>query len=301
MPPADCPGRGRDPGATLGALLVRRTQPRARPRHRAGVRLRAAATPGHALRLAWVASTCPRRAAGRDRAVAFPWLCPGRGTSGDDATLLCCDAWLDVLSSVGQGLTATVVAIGEAAFAELPLAALFAWVALRFPRVVAESRPSLRRRDSRSAIAAWCRRPGMTRPSWTGSREPAPVAAMDTSVPRRAAGAAAAAVVAAGGLYRAYHRLIPWIAWLFATLPQTQLAAHWHLRGRPGPRAGHHPHGQRGRAAPPLADRRGASRGAAALLLKDAWFNVLTARQGHSADALGIAIGLELPLAGMCL
>lgn len=40
---------------------------------------------------------------------------------------------------------------------------------------------------------------------------------------------------------------------------------------------------------------------AAALLLKDAWFNVLTARQGHSADALGIAIGLELPLAGMCL
>ena len=45
------------------------------------------------------------------------------------ATLLCCDAWLDVLSSVGQGTSATAVAIAEAAFAELPLAALFAWVA----------------------------------------------------------------------------------------------------------------------------------------------------------------------------
>jgi len=53
------------------------------------------------------------------------------------ATLLCCDAWLDVLSSVGQGRSATVAAIGEAAFAELPLAALFTWVAARFARAVA--------------------------------------------------------------------------------------------------------------------------------------------------------------------
>ena len=61
------------------------------------------------------------------------------------ATLLCCDAWLDVLSSVGQGRSATVAAVGEAAFAELPLAALFAWVAARFAGAVAEARPSLRR------------------------------------------------------------------------------------------------------------------------------------------------------------
>jgi hypothetical protein len=59
------------------------------------------------------------------------------------ATMLCCDAWLDVLSSVGQGRAATVAAIGEAAFAELPLAALFAWVAARFAGAVAEARPSL--------------------------------------------------------------------------------------------------------------------------------------------------------------
>lgn len=40
---------------------------------------------------------------------------------------------------------------------------------------------------------------------------------------------------------------------------------------------------------------------AAALLIRDAWFNVLTARQGHAAVALVVAAGLELPLAGLCL
>ena len=40
---------------------------------------------------------------------------------------------------------------------------------------------------------------------------------------------------------------------------------------------------------------------AAALLLRDAWFNVLTAKRGHSSVALGIAAGLELPLAALCL
>ena len=40
---------------------------------------------------------------------------------------------------------------------------------------------------------------------------------------------------------------------------------------------------------------------AAALLLRDVWFNVLTAWRGHSAVALGVAAGLELPLAGLCL
>jgi uncharacterized membrane protein len=61
------------------------------------------------------------------------------------ATLLCCDAWLDVLSSVGQGTSATAVAIAEAAFAELPLAVLLAWVALRFATAVADARPWLQR------------------------------------------------------------------------------------------------------------------------------------------------------------
>ena len=114
------------------------------------------------------------------------------------------------------------------------------------------------------------------------------MAAVDTPRARRAAGAAIV--------------LIPWIAWLFATLPQTQLAAHWDLA----------------RAGPdlalaivlvvsavallrrwPVAEVLVAI--AAALLLRDAWFNVLTARRGHSAGALGVAAGLELPLAGLCL
>jgi hypothetical protein len=80
-----CPQRGRDTGAALGAILVRRAQPRAGPRHRAGVRLRAAAAPGHALAagLGWLRRG-PRRAAGRHRARAFPPLRPGRSTGGDD-------------------------------------------------------------------------------------------------------------------------------------------------------------------------------------------------------------------------
>lgn len=116
------------------------------------------------------------------------------------ATLLCCDAWLDVLSSAGQGTGATVISIGEAAFVELPLAALFTWVAVRFARSVAEARPALQR-------------------------------------------------------------------------------AGFRIRQR--------------RLVPPAGD--------AALLLRDAWFNVLTARRGHSSVALGVAVGLELPLAALCL
>ena len=81
------------------------------------------------------------------------------------ATLLCCDAWLDVLSSAGQGRSATVAAIGEAALVELPLAALFTWVAVRFASAVAEARPgSCYGQASGSASAAWCPRPGVTRP-----------------------------------------------------------------------------------------------------------------------------------------
>jgi hypothetical protein len=97
--------------------------------------------------------------------------------------------------------------------------------------------------------------------------------------------------------------LIPWIAWLFATLPQTQLAAHWHLA----------------RAGPDLALAIVLVASAVALLRRWPVAEVLvataaapaaegrlvqhplTARRGHAADALGVAAGLELPLAGLCL
>jgi hypothetical protein len=218
------------------------------------------------------------------------------------ATLSCCDAWLDVLSSVGQGLTGTVEAIGEAAFAELPLAALFAWVALRFARVVAEARPSLREAGFQIRHRRLVPPAGNDPAQLDG--EPASQPRWRQWIPRCRAGQPGLLLpwwlpTACLGLAVV---LIPWTAWLFATLPQTQLAAHWHLA----------------RAGPdialaivlvvsavalfrrwPIAEVLVAV--AAALLLKDAWFNVLTARQGHSADALGIAIGLELPLAAMCL
>ncbi len=55
--------------------------------------------------------------------------------------------------------------------------------------------------------------------------------------------------------------LIPWIAWLFATLPQTELAAHWGWRGRLGgrPRAsGRNVHDHPGRRVlGPHRSRRG--------------------------------------------
>jgi hypothetical protein len=219
------------------------------------------------------------------------------------ATLLCCDAWLDVLSSVGQGTGATVIAIGEAALVELPLAALFGWVAVRFARAVAEARPSLQRAGFRirhrrlmppagdypalhDAEAAgsqprwrqWTPRghaeqPGLLLPWWL------PAACL--------------------GLVLV---LIPWTAWLFVTLPQTELAGQWGLA-----RAGLDLALAVVLAASavallrrwPVAEVLVAM--AAALLLRDAWFNVLTAKRGHSSVALGIAAGLELPLAALCL
>ena len=111
-------------------------------------------------------------------------------------------------------------------------------------------------------------------------------------------------VVAAGGLSRVRHRLIPWTAWLFATLPQTELAAHWGLA-----RAGYDLALAIVLAASAIALLRRWPVAevlvsvAAALLLRDAWFNVLTAKRGHTAVALGVGVaaGLELPLAGLCL
>jgi len=152
------------------------------------------------------------------------------------ATLLCCDAWLDMLSSVGQGRSATVAAIGEAAFAELPLAALFAWVAARFTRTVAEARPSLQRAGFR------IRHRRLVPPAGNYP------ALLDDALLVLAIVLAASAVA---------------------------LLRRW-----------------------PVAEVLVSV--AAALLLRDAWFNVLTAKRGHSAVALGVAAGLEPPLAGLC-
>jgi len=219
------------------------------------------------------------------------------------ATLLCSDAWLDVLSSVGQGPGSSVVAIAEAAFAELPLAALFGWVAVRFARAVAEAAPSLQlagfrirqRRllpppggypvllNAESALGQrrwrqWTPRghseqPGLLLPWWL------PAVCLGLVIV-----------------------LLPWTGWLFATLPRTELAGHWGLA-----RAGSDLALAIVLATSavallrrwPIAEVLVAM--AAALLLRDAWFNVLTARRGHAGYALGVAAVLELPLAGLCL
>jgi len=219
------------------------------------------------------------------------------------ATLLCCDAWLDVLSSVGQGTSATAVAIAEAAFAELPLAALFAWVALRFATAVADARPWLQRAGFRihrrrllppapDYPALLDAEPGGSHPRWRQWTPRGYAEQPGLLLPWWLPAACLGLVLV----------LIPWIAWLTVTLPQTELAAHWELA-----RAGSDLALAIVLAASavallrrwPVAEVLVAM--AAALLLRDAWFNVLTARRGHSAVALGVAAGLELPLAGLCL
>jgi len=219
------------------------------------------------------------------------------------ATLLCCDAWLDVLSSVGQGRSATVAAIGEAAFVELPLAALFAWVAARFTGAVAEARPSLRQAGflirHRRLVPPAGNYPGAPDDALAGSQP-----RWRQWTPRGHAGQPGLLLpwwlpAACLGFVVV---LIPWTAWLFATLPRTELAAHWGLA-----RAGYDLALAIVLAVSavallrrwPVAEVLVAV--AAALLLRDVWFNVLTARPGHSAVALGVAAGLELPLAALCL
>jgi len=219
------------------------------------------------------------------------------------ATLLCCDAWLDVLSSVGHGRSATVAAIGEAAFAELPLAVLFAWVAARFARAVAEAWPSLQRAGflirHRRLLPPAGNYPALlddalagSQPRWRQWTPRGHAEQPGLLLPWWLPTACLGFVIV----------LIPWIAWLFATLPQTELAAHWGLA-----RAGYDLALAIVLAVSavallrrwPVAEVLVAV--AAALLLRDAWFNVLTAKPGHSAVALGVAAGLELPLAGLCL
>jgi hypothetical protein len=150
------------------------------------------------------------------------------------ATLLCCDAWLDVLSSAGHGRSATMAAIGEAVFAELPLAALFAWVAARFARAVAEAQPSLQRagfriHDRRLVPPAgnYPARPDeepASQPQWRQWTPRGHAEQPGLLLPWWLPAACLGLVI----------MLIPWIAWLFATLPQAQLAAHWEL-ARAGP------------------------------------------------------------------
>src|SRR5579862_7973501 len=57
-------------------------------------------------------------------------------------TLLCCDAWFDVLTS--RGLSDIAQAVASAVFVELPLAALCFWMARNLAHAVEVARPFLR-------------------------------------------------------------------------------------------------------------------------------------------------------------
>ncbi len=94
----------------------------------------------------------------------------------------------------------------------------------------------------------------------------------------------------------------PWIGWLFISLPNTVMAAHWDVI-----RAGFMIALAILLAASAVAlfrqwaSARLLAAMTAALLVRDAWFNTLTAaRPPHSGLALGVALLLELPLAGLC-
>ncbi|HEX6703107.1 MAG TPA: hypothetical protein VF101_20450 [Gaiellaceae bacterium] len=56
-------------------------------------------------------------------------------------SLLCCDAWFDVLTS--RGLADVAQALASAIFIELPLAALCFWMARNLARAVEVARPFL--------------------------------------------------------------------------------------------------------------------------------------------------------------
>lgn len=96
--------------------------------------------------------------------------------------------------------------------------------------------------------------------------------------------------------------LVPWSFWLFATLPPVTWTRNWHLANAGldlalalALGAGAIALIRRWPVTPAIVAM------AAALLLRDAWFNVLTARPGHAAMAIAVAGGLELPLAALCL
>ncbi len=96
--------------------------------------------------------------------------------------------------------------------------------------------------------------------------------------------------------------LVPWTVWLFLDLPDRELADNWSLAwsgfdiGLAVCLAG---------TGILLARRSNFSSLFAAmsgaLLLTDAWFDVLTSRGGNFVLAVAMAVCLELPLAAICL
>ena len=104
----------------------------------------------HHYRLAWVGFDILLAIAFAATAVAAlrtsPWLQPLAAITG---TMLCCDAWFDVVTSTSGN--EQVVAVLEAVVAELPLAALCFWIVLdtsRFHEAVGRWDLDTRRRDS---------------------------------------------------------------------------------------------------------------------------------------------------------
>ena len=63
-------------------------------------------------------------------------------TAAMTGTLLCCDAWFDILTS--RGLTDVAQAAASAVLVELPLAALCFWMARNLAHAVEVARPFLR-------------------------------------------------------------------------------------------------------------------------------------------------------------
>lgn len=94
----------------------------------------------------------------------------------------------------------------------------------------------------------------------------------------------------------------PWIVWLFVNLPDRTVADHWAFAwagfdvGLSGFLAGT---GIALARRSPFSALLAAMTGA--LLLTDAWFDVLTSHGNDRWIAIGLAVGAELPLAVICL
>ncbi len=96
--------------------------------------------------------------------------------------------------------------------------------------------------------------------------------------------------------------LAPWVVWLIVSLPHRQVADHWHLAwggldvGLALLLAGT---GIALIRRSPVAEVLAAM--AAGFLLCDAWFDTITSDGTSQAIALAEALGVELPLAFVCL
>jgi predicted branched-subunit amino acid permease len=97
--------------------------------------------------------------------------------------------------------------------------------------------------------------------------------------------------------------LLPWTLWLGLSLPSRKIAEHWDLAwaGFDFALAA----SLLGTATALLrrsAYLRSVAAATAALLLADAWFDVVTAKPGEELwSAIALAVVGELPLAGLCL